>query len=87
MPSRDSTAAHRADEPECSDGNPRKKSRFLPCRKYKVKIKNLKCEFTRKLEIFYFYSDFFYTALEKDKKNGERDGTRTRNIHRDRVAL
>ena len=24
---------------------------------------------------------------KKAKKNGERDGTRTRNIHRDRVAL
>ena len=50
-------------------------------------MKNLKDKFTCCLEIFYFYSDFLSSARKKGKKNGERDGTRTRNIHRDRVAL
>ena len=30
---------------------------------------------------------FFVFGGKKDKKSGERDGTRTRNIHRDRVVL
>ena len=34
-----------------------------------------------------FCGDCVTVFEKKDKKNGERDGTRTRNIHRDRVAL
>ena len=66
----------------------KKKSRFLRhAESNNAKIKNLKGKFTCDLEIYCFCSDFFTSLGKKDKKNGERDGTRTRNIHRDRVAL
>ncbi len=64
-----------------------KKSRFLRhAESNKGEIKKLKGKFTCNLEFCYF-TVIFYVSWKKRQKNGERDGTRTRNIHRDRVAL
>ena len=72
---RDLTEAQRADEPERSDGNPHKKSRFLRhAESNTAKIKKLKSKFTCALKFYDFCSDFLKTARKKDKKMARETG-------------